>query len=225
MTSDIECTIRSFLSRFIRNHEIKDDQDIFAAGFVNSMFAMQLVQFIEHQYGFAIESEDRGALLEHLRAAGLDGHPNVSYPRRLRGLTVAALDDGRRARGCRGDADDADNDSSLAHQAPVPLVPLNTAVPSPRRSEQASFAARPLADELHERLAAVGLGCTRLRIEAETEHGERHSSSGAVTVGRQAIGEALTKAMDAFDFIFTVTQNGIVKLDGSTATARFPIAE
>jgi exopolyphosphatase/guanosine-5'-triphosphate,3'-diphosphate pyrophosphatase len=36
---------------------------------------------------FAIESEDRGALLEHLRAAGLDGHPNVSYPRRLRGLT------------------------------------------------------------------------------------------------------------------------------------------
>jgi len=58
MTSDIESTIRSFLSRFIRNHEIKDDQDIFAAGFVNSMFAMQLVQFIEHQYGFAIESED-----------------------------------------------------------------------------------------------------------------------------------------------------------------------
>ena len=31
--------------------------------------------------------------------------------------------------------------------------------------------------------------------------------------------------MDAFDFIFTVTQNGIVKVDGSTATARFPIAE
>ena len=58
MTSDIESTIRGFLSRFIRNHEIKNDQDIFAAGFVNSMFAMQLVQFIEHQFGFVIESED-----------------------------------------------------------------------------------------------------------------------------------------------------------------------
>jgi acyl carrier protein len=50
--------MRSFLSKFIHNHELKDDEDIFAAGFVNSMFAMQLVQFIEHQFGFAIESED-----------------------------------------------------------------------------------------------------------------------------------------------------------------------
>ena len=58
MTSDIESTIRDFLSRFIRNQEIKNDQDIFAAGFVNSMFAMQLVQFIEHQFGLVIESED-----------------------------------------------------------------------------------------------------------------------------------------------------------------------
>ncbi len=58
MTSDIENTLREFLSRFIRNHELKDDEDIFAAGFVNSMFAMQLVQFIEHRFCFAIESED-----------------------------------------------------------------------------------------------------------------------------------------------------------------------
>jgi len=58
MANDIENTMRSFLSRFIRNHELQDNQDIFAAGFVNSMFAMQLVQFIEHQFGFTIESED-----------------------------------------------------------------------------------------------------------------------------------------------------------------------
>jgi methoxymalonate biosynthesis acyl carrier protein len=66
MTSDIENTMRSFLSRFIRNHELKDDEDIFAAGFVNSMFAMQLVQFIEHQFGFDIESEDLE--LDHFRS-------------------------------------------------------------------------------------------------------------------------------------------------------------
>ena len=58
MTSDIENTMRSFLSRFITNHALRDDDDIFAAGFVNSMFAMQLVQFIEHEFGFAIETED-----------------------------------------------------------------------------------------------------------------------------------------------------------------------
>ena len=37
---------------------MKDDQDIFASGFVNSMFAMQLVQFIEQQFGFDIEADD-----------------------------------------------------------------------------------------------------------------------------------------------------------------------
>ena len=58
MTSDIENTLRSFISRFIRGHDLKDDEDIFASGFVNSMFAMQLVQFIEHEFGFEIESED-----------------------------------------------------------------------------------------------------------------------------------------------------------------------
>ena len=58
MTCDIENTMRSFLSRFIANHDLRDDEDIFAAGFVNSMFAMQLVQFIEHEFGFAIETED-----------------------------------------------------------------------------------------------------------------------------------------------------------------------
>ncbi len=36
------------------------------------------------------------------------------------------------------------------------------------------FAGKHLADELHARLAALGLACTRLLVVAETEHGERH---------------------------------------------------
>ena len=36
---------------------------------------------------FAIESEDPAAVVRILRELGLDGHPNVSYPRRLRALT------------------------------------------------------------------------------------------------------------------------------------------
>ncbi|MGQ0624703.1 MAG: DNA polymerase Y family protein [Sporichthyaceae bacterium] len=47
--------------------------------------------------------------------------------------------------------------------------------PPAARVEQAAFAARPLADRLHARLVAAGLGCTRISIEVETEHAERHT--------------------------------------------------
>ena len=44
--------------------------------------------------------------------------------------------------------------------------------PPAERVEAAAFVARALATELGERLAAAGQTCTRVRIEAETEHGE-----------------------------------------------------
>jgi methoxymalonate biosynthesis acyl carrier protein len=50
--------IREFVGRFFRGHELRDDEDIFASGYVNSMFAMQLVQFVESTFGVAVESED-----------------------------------------------------------------------------------------------------------------------------------------------------------------------
>jgi protein ImuB len=40
------------------------------------------------------------------------------------------------------------------------------------RVDAAAFAARALAERLHDRLAAHGLACTRLGIEAVTEHGQ-----------------------------------------------------
>jgi acyl carrier protein len=50
--------IRAFLTRFFRDHQLTDDEDIFASGYVNSMFAMQLVQFVETEFGVAIENDD-----------------------------------------------------------------------------------------------------------------------------------------------------------------------
>lgn len=50
--------IREFVSRFVRGHELGDGEDIFATGFVNSMFAMQLVQFVETTFGVTVESDD-----------------------------------------------------------------------------------------------------------------------------------------------------------------------
>ena len=50
--------IRSFISRFFRNYNLRDDEDIFSLGFVNSMFAMQLVQFVETEFAVEVESDD-----------------------------------------------------------------------------------------------------------------------------------------------------------------------
>jgi acyl carrier protein len=50
--------VRTFLARHVRNHELSDDADIFGLGFVNSLFAMQLVMFVEREFGITIENED-----------------------------------------------------------------------------------------------------------------------------------------------------------------------
>ncbi|HEU0299452.1 MAG TPA: phosphopantetheine-binding protein [Longimicrobium sp.] len=55
---DIKQQIREFVSRFFRGHDLQDGEDIFATGFVNSMFAMQLVQFVETTFGITVESDD-----------------------------------------------------------------------------------------------------------------------------------------------------------------------
>jgi acyl carrier protein len=55
---EIKQRVREFLSRYLRQHELRDDEDIFGTGFVNSLFAMQLVMFVEKEFGIAVESDD-----------------------------------------------------------------------------------------------------------------------------------------------------------------------
>lgn len=50
--------VRSFLSRHIRGREVQDQDDIFGLGFVNSLFAMQLVTFVESQFQIRVDNED-----------------------------------------------------------------------------------------------------------------------------------------------------------------------
>ena len=56
--NDTQLRIKSFLSRFFKQHDLQPDEDIFALGFVNSLLAMQLVNFIEKEFAVAIEDED-----------------------------------------------------------------------------------------------------------------------------------------------------------------------
>jgi protein ImuB len=61
----------------------------------------------------------------------------------------------------------------LAPRQPPPDLDVAQAFDEPvDRVDAAAFAARALAERLHQRLAAHGLGCTRLGIEARTVHGE-----------------------------------------------------
>lgn len=55
---DAKAKIKDFLSQYFANHDLQDDDDIFAQGFINSMFAMQLVLFIEQAFQITIENED-----------------------------------------------------------------------------------------------------------------------------------------------------------------------
>jgi methoxymalonate biosynthesis acyl carrier protein len=50
--------IKEFLSRFFKNHDLQPEEDIFALGFVNSLLAMQLVAFVEKEFGIQVEDED-----------------------------------------------------------------------------------------------------------------------------------------------------------------------
>lgn len=55
---ETKAAIRQFLARLFKNYDLKDDEDIFALGFVNSLFAMQLVLFVEQNFQITIDNED-----------------------------------------------------------------------------------------------------------------------------------------------------------------------
>lgn len=49
---------KPFLSKLLRRADIGDDDDVFAAGSLNSLFAMQLVLFLEKEFQIRVESKD-----------------------------------------------------------------------------------------------------------------------------------------------------------------------
>jgi protein ImuB len=83
---------------------------------------------------------------------------------------------------------------------PLDLTVTAELDPPADRVDVAAFTAKALADQMHQQLATLGLACTRLAIEAETEHGEhlvrlwRHE--GALTAG--AIAERVRWQLDGW---------------------------
>jgi protein ImuB len=68
-----------------------------------------------------------------------------------------------------------DDETAVLVTPPPELVETCELDPPATRVDEAAFAAKGLADRLLARLGELGLSCTQVVVEAETEHGERVS--------------------------------------------------
>lgn len=57
-TNTVRADIVAYLERFIPVAQVADTDDIFKRGFVSSMFAMQLVAFIEDHFALQVDNDD-----------------------------------------------------------------------------------------------------------------------------------------------------------------------
>lgn len=56
--TEISGRIRDFVGQFVGTEDIDPATDLFETGTVNSLFAMQLVLFVEKEFGIVVENED-----------------------------------------------------------------------------------------------------------------------------------------------------------------------
>ena len=55
---EIKESIRKFLEKNIKAENLSDGDDLFASGYVNSLFALQLITFIEKEFKLKIKNKD-----------------------------------------------------------------------------------------------------------------------------------------------------------------------
>ena len=58
MTTEIVPRIQAYFRQRFQNYEFGEDEDIFGTGLVNSLAAMQLVLFVEKEFGIEIGDDD-----------------------------------------------------------------------------------------------------------------------------------------------------------------------
>ena len=57
MSNETSTAIHAFISGRFPQHQFSESDDIFQLGFVNSLFAMELVMFVEKQFSVTIPNE------------------------------------------------------------------------------------------------------------------------------------------------------------------------
>jgi acyl carrier protein len=57
-TNQVKATIRDFINSSINIDALSDDDNLFASGIVNSLFAVQLMTFVERKFNLEIGMDD-----------------------------------------------------------------------------------------------------------------------------------------------------------------------
>ncbi|MDF3142969.1 MULTISPECIES: phosphopantetheine-binding protein [unclassified Streptomyces] len=58
MAEDHKHRIREFISSHVHGVPVEDDEDLFAGGYVNSLFAVQLVMWVENTFDVQVAGKD-----------------------------------------------------------------------------------------------------------------------------------------------------------------------
>jgi protein ImuB len=112
------------------------------------------------------DGEELGRVLERLGVPTLGDFAALPAPAVLARFGTEGARAHRLARG--------DHEHTVPPEPPPPdLVESCELDPPAARVDEVAFAAKGLADRLLGRLETLGLGCTQVVVEAETEHGER----------------------------------------------------
>jgi protein ImuB len=123
-----------------------------------------------------LDDGDLASLLVRLGLATLGDFAGLPEASVLGRFGLGGLGAHRRARG--------EDEHPPSLRVPPPELELHHEFDPPvSRVDTAVFAGRALADRLLTELAADGLICTRVRVEAETEHGERLTRSWRLSSG------------------------------------------
>lgn len=56
--SEVRQSVKDFLLKYVKDDDLEDDDDIFELGYVNSLFAMQLVLFVEKDFSMSVSRDD-----------------------------------------------------------------------------------------------------------------------------------------------------------------------
>ena len=123
-----------------------------------------------------LDDDDLASLLVRLGLPTLGNFAGLPEASVLGRFGLVGLAAHRRARGV--------DEHPPALRVPAPEIEVHHEFdPAISRVDTAVFAGRALADRLLEELASDGLMCTRVRVEAETEHGERLTRRWRLSAG------------------------------------------
>lgn len=58
--NSIKTKVLEFIKRYSKVENINEDENIFNMGFINSLFSMQLILFIEKEFDISVDNDDLG---------------------------------------------------------------------------------------------------------------------------------------------------------------------